>query len=154
MVIGGLAVFVRLWGVHGLKRLLNVDDSLDVFGVLRCRCGILGALLTGVFASPDLGGTGVWDYVANAVGPYSIPTQVKIQLSGVTTIVWFGVVLCGRSLHHHAGGSASSGRRRTRRSGSHLPWRTGLQLLAGLSFNKGADGAPFLSSRLAWKFSP
>lgn len=92
MVIGGLAGVVCLWGVHGLKRLLNVDDSLDVFGVHGVG-GILGALLTGVFASPDLGGTGVWDYVANAVGPYSIPTQVKIQAIGViTTIVWSGVV--------------------------------------------------------------
>ena len=82
-----------LWGVHGLKRMLNVDDSLDVFGVHGIG-GILGAILTGVFASPDLGGTGVWDYVANAVAPdYSIAAQVKIQAIGVvTTIVWSGLV--------------------------------------------------------------
>ena len=93
MVIGGLAGVVCLWGVHGLKRLLNVDDSLDVFGVHGVG-GILGALLTGVFASPDLGGTGVWDYVANTVSAgYSIPAQVKVQAIGViTTIVWSGVV--------------------------------------------------------------
>jgi ammonium transporter, Amt family len=93
MVIGGLAGVVCLWGVHGLKRLLNVDDSLDVFGVHGVG-GILGALLTGVFASPDLGGTGVWDYVANAVVPdYSIADQVKIQAIGViTTVVLSGVV--------------------------------------------------------------
>ena len=93
MAIGAIAGVICLWGVHGLKRLLNVDDSLDVFGVHGVG-GILGALLTGVFASPDLGGTGVWDYVANAVTPgYSIAAQVKIQAIGViTTIVWSGVV--------------------------------------------------------------
>ncbi len=93
LVIGGLAGVVCLWGVHGLKRMLNVDDSLDVFGVHGVG-GILGAILTGVFASPDLGGTGVWDYVANAVAPdYSIAAQVKIQAIGViTTIVWYGLV--------------------------------------------------------------
>ena len=93
MVIGGVAGVICLWGVHGLKRLLNVDDSLDVFGVHGVG-GIIGALLTGVFASPDLGGTGVWDYVANAVTPdYSIAAQVKIQAIGVvTTIIWSGVV--------------------------------------------------------------
>lgn len=93
MIIGAIAGVVCLWGVHGLKRLLNVDDSLDVFGVHGVG-GILGALLTGVFASPDLGGTGVWDYVANAVTPdYSIAAQVKIQAIGViTTVVWSAVV--------------------------------------------------------------
>ena len=93
MIIGAIAGVVCLWGVHGLKRLLNVDDSLDVFGVHGVG-GILGALLTGVFASPDLGGTGVWDYVANTVTPdYSIAAQVKIQAIGViTTVVWSGVV--------------------------------------------------------------
>lgn len=93
MVIGGVAGVICLWGVHGLKRLLNVDDSLDVFGVHGVG-GIIGALLTGVFASPDLGGAGVWDYVANAVTPdYSIAAQVKIQAIGVvTTIIWSGVV--------------------------------------------------------------
>jgi Amt family ammonium transporter len=93
IVIGGLAGVVCLWGVHGLKRMLNVDDSLDVFGVHGIG-GMLGAILTGVFASPDLGGTGVWDYVANGVAPdYSIAAQVKIQAIGViTTVVWSGLV--------------------------------------------------------------
>jgi Amt family ammonium transporter len=52
-----------------------------------------GAILTGVFCSPSLGGTGVYDYVANAVGEYSIGTQVVSQLWGVlTTVIWSGVV--------------------------------------------------------------
>ena len=64
IVIGLLAGLVCLWGVNGLKRMLGADDSLDVFGVHGVG-GILGALLTGVFASPSLGGTGIYDYVAN-----------------------------------------------------------------------------------------
>ena len=93
IVIGLLAGLICLWGVNGLKRLLGADDALDVFGVHGVG-GILGALLTGVFASPSLGGTGVYDYVANKVNPdYSIGGQVWIQFQGVlTTIVWSGVV--------------------------------------------------------------
>jgi Amt family ammonium transporter len=93
IVIGLLAGVVCLWGVNGLKRLIGADDSLDVFGVHGVG-GILGALLTGVFASPSLGGTGVFDYVTNAVNPeYSIAGQVWIQAQAVgTTILWSGVV--------------------------------------------------------------
>jgi Amt family ammonium transporter len=93
LVIGLLAGVVCLWGVNGLKRLLGADDSLDVFGVHGVG-GILGALLTGVFASPSLGGAGIYDYVANAVSPeYSITGQVWIQLQAVlTTVIWSGVV--------------------------------------------------------------
>ncbi|HET6756988.1 MAG TPA: ammonium transporter, partial [Burkholderiales bacterium] len=57
-VIGTAAGFVCLWGVNGLKKMLGADDSLDVFGV-HAVGGILGALLTGVFNSPDLGGPGL-----------------------------------------------------------------------------------------------
>ncbi len=93
IVIGALAGFFCLWGVSGLKHLLGADDSLDVFGVHGVG-GILGALLTGVFASPALGGVGIFDYVTNAASPdYSIASQVWVQLQAVlTTIVWSGVV--------------------------------------------------------------
>jgi len=93
IVIGTLAGFFCLWGVSGLKHLLGADDSLDVFGVHGVG-GILGALLTGVFASPALGGVGIFDYVTNAASPdYSIASQVWVQLQAVlTTIVWSGVV--------------------------------------------------------------
>ena len=93
IVIGLLAGLLCLWGVSGLKHMLGADDSLDVFGVHGVG-GILGALLTGVFAAPSLGGTGVFDYVTNAVNPdYDIATQVWIQFQAVvTTIVWSGVV--------------------------------------------------------------
>jgi Amt family ammonium transporter len=71
---------------------LGYDDSLDVFGV-HCIGGIVGALLTGVFSSPDLGGTGVFDYAAMAVAPFDMGTQVLAQAKGVgLTILWSGVV--------------------------------------------------------------
>jgi Amt family ammonium transporter len=56
--------------------------------------GIVGALLTGVFAAPSLGGTGIFDYVANAANPeYSIGGQVWIQFQAVlTTVIWSAVV--------------------------------------------------------------
>jgi Amt family ammonium transporter len=92
IVIGLLAGVVCLWGVNGLKKLLGADDSLDVFGIHGLG-GILGAILTGVFADPALGGTGVIDYVANAVGPYDMTAQIISQCWGVgTVIVWSGVV--------------------------------------------------------------
>ena len=93
LVIGVLAGIVCLWGVNGLKKLLGADDALDVFGVHGVG-GALGALLTGVFAAPSLGGVGIYDYVANKVGAdYSIAGQVWIQAQAVlTTIVWSGVV--------------------------------------------------------------
>ena len=93
LVIGLLAGVVCLWGVNGLKKLLGADDSLDVFGVHGVG-GILGSILTGVFAAPSLGGTGIYDYVANKVADgYDIMGQVIVQATGVgVTIVWSGVV--------------------------------------------------------------
>ena len=89
-LIGGL---LCLWGVTGLKKLLGADDALDVFGVHGVG-GILGAILTGVFAAPSLGGTGIYDYVANAVAPdYSIAGQVWIQFEGVITTVILSAVV-------------------------------------------------------------
>jgi len=94
LIMGLLASVVCLWGVNGLKRLLGADDSLDVFGVHGVG-GIMGALLTGVFAAPSLGGQGIFDYVANKVSadPYSIIDQVTTQATAVgTTILWSGIV--------------------------------------------------------------
>jgi Amt family ammonium transporter len=92
-VIGLAAGAVCLWGVNGLKRLLGADDSLDVFGV-HAVGGILGALLTGVFNSPDLGGPGfVTDWVKATTGYSSIAEQLWVQFQAVVvTIVWTGVV--------------------------------------------------------------
>jgi ammonium transporter, Amt family len=92
-VIGLAAGLVCLWGVSGLKKLLGADDSLDVFGV-HAVGGIVGALLTGVFVSPDLGGPGfVTDWVTAKVGFTSIGEQLWVQTKAVLlTIVWSGVV--------------------------------------------------------------
>ena len=92
IAIGIIAGLLCLWAVASLKQKLGYDDSLDVFGV-HCVGGITGALLTAVFCSPALGGTGVYDYVANAVGDYSILTQLKSQLWAVlVSLTWSGVV--------------------------------------------------------------
>jgi ammonium transporter, Amt family len=96
IVIGFIAGFMCLWGVSGLKKLLGADDSLDVFGVHGVG-GIVGALLTGVFNSPNLGGPGfVADWVTmDMMKPeaYSIAAQVWIQLKAVlVTIGWSAAV--------------------------------------------------------------
>ncbi|MFN5047612.1 ammonium transporter [Roseateles sp.] len=96
LIIGFIAGFACLWGVTGLKKLLGADDSLDVFGVHGVG-GIVGALLTGVFNSPNLGGpSAVADWVTvGMIAPdaYSIASQVWVQAKGVLlTIVWSGVV--------------------------------------------------------------
>ena len=92
-VIGSLAGVVCLWGVNGLKKLLGADDSLDVFGV-HALGGILGALLTGIFNSPDLGGPGlVTDWVTGKTGFPGYGEQLMIQAKAVgVTIIWSAVV--------------------------------------------------------------
>jgi len=93
LIIGLISGVVCLWGASGLKKMLKVDDSLDVFGIHGVG-GITGAILTGVFAAPSLGGTGVYDYVTDAVAEgYSIADQVIVQAEAVgLTIVWSAVV--------------------------------------------------------------
>ena len=96
LVIGFIAGFACLWGVNGLKKMLGADDSLDVFGVHGIG-GIVGALLTGVFNSPALGGPGyVADWVTATMvtaADYSILSQVIVQAKAVLiTVVWSGVV--------------------------------------------------------------
>jgi Amt family ammonium transporter len=79
--LGGLACF---WGVTGLKKALGYDESLDVFGIHGIG-GIVGAIGTGVFVSPALGGVGV--------DGYDMGSQVMIQTLGVLVAIgWSGVV--------------------------------------------------------------
>ncbi len=89
----GLAVgAICFWSVTMLKGALGYDDSLDAFGVHGVG-GIVGALGTGIVASPSLGGTGVWDYVANGVAEYSMIGQITSQAWGVgTCVIWSAVV--------------------------------------------------------------
>jgi Amt family ammonium transporter len=78
--------------VTKVKSAFGYDDSLDVFGV-HCVGGIFGALATGIVVNPALGGTGVYDYVANAVGSYDMAAQMTSQAWGVgVTVVWSAVV--------------------------------------------------------------
>ncbi len=84
IILGGVAGAVCLWGVTGLKKALGYDDSLDVFGIHGIG-GIIGAIGTGIFVSPALGGVGV--------DGYTMGGQVVTQATGVLiTIVWSGVV--------------------------------------------------------------
>ena len=92
-VIGSLAGVVCLWGVNGLKHMLGADDSLDVFGV-HALGGILGAMLTGIFNSPDLGGPGiVTDWVTGKTGFAGYGAQLMIQAKTVgLTVVWTALI--------------------------------------------------------------
>jgi Amt family ammonium transporter len=84
ILLGLISGVVCLWAVTGLKKMMGVDDSLDVFGIHGIG-GIIGAILTGVFTAPSLGGTGAEDF--------SIASQVFIQTEGVViTILWSGIV--------------------------------------------------------------
>ena len=92
-VIGTAAGFVCLWAVNQLKRMLGADDSLDVFGV-HAVGGILGALLTGVFNAPDLGGPGfVNNWFEMKPGFGGIGAQVWVQAKAVgVTVLWTAIV--------------------------------------------------------------
>ena len=96
LIIGILVGPLCLWGVSGLKKMLKADDALDVFGV-HALGGIFGALATGIFNSPNLGGPSfVADWVKMEMtkpADYSVMGQLIIQAKGVgLTIVWTAVV--------------------------------------------------------------
>jgi len=91
-VICAVAGVVCLLAATKLKSLLGYDDALDAFGV-HCVGGIIGALGTGIYVNPKLGGTGVYDYVANKVGDFDASAQFISQLWAVgTSLVWSGLV--------------------------------------------------------------
>ncbi len=96
VAIGLIAGFVCLWAVVWLKAKLGYDDTLDVFGVHGVG-GVLGALLTGIFVNPALGGMGVTDYLATDLSTklveYSFSAQMYGQVAAIlTAIVVSGVV--------------------------------------------------------------
>jgi len=79
--------------VAGVKQKLGYDDSLDVFGV-HCIGGIVGAIGTGIVASPALGGQGFFDYTVFPATPgtYDMGAQVITQIKAVvTTLLWSGI---------------------------------------------------------------
>ena len=92
IVIGLLVSPICYFFVAKVKYMFGYDDALDVFGV-HAVGGIFGALATGIFVNPALGGTGVWDYVANGVGAYDMVAQMTAQIWAVgTALVWTGIV--------------------------------------------------------------
>jgi Amt family ammonium transporter len=94
IAIGAIAGALCVWGVHGLKRLLRADDALDVFGVHGLG-GIVGALLTGVFSSPSLGGFGLGagnDSIAAQLGVQALSVGITVVWSGLVSVLAFGFV--------------------------------------------------------------
>jgi Amt family ammonium transporter len=96
ILIGLAAGFLCLWAVVFLKSKFGYDDALDVFGVHGVG-GILGAILTGIFVNPALGGVGVTDYLAAdtsvVTAAYSFGAQMKAQIVAViTAVVWTAIV--------------------------------------------------------------
>jgi Amt family ammonium transporter len=87
LIIGLVAGVVCFWSATGLKHMLGYDDSLDTWGVHGIG-GIVGALLTGVFAYGPLSATD-----ANAAGVVGGMEQLIKQLEAVVvTLVWSGVI--------------------------------------------------------------
>lgn len=86
LIICGVAGVTCFLTATKLKSILGYDDALDAFGVHGVG-GIIGALGTGIFVNPALGGTGVWDYVVNAVAPFDAKAQFIAQLWGVGTAI-------------------------------------------------------------------
>ena len=94
LFLGFLVSPICFMFVAFVKNALGYDDSLDVFGV-HCIGGIVGALMTGILVNPDLGGTGIPDYISKpgelAVGAYDMAFQVMAQLKAVLlTLCWSG----------------------------------------------------------------
>ncbi len=87
IVLGAIASIVCYFFVAVVKEKAGYDDSLDVFGIHGIG-GIIGAVGTGIFTAPSLGGTG-----AAAGADYAMAAQTMIQIWGVlVTVVWCGVV--------------------------------------------------------------
>ena len=87
IIIGIAAGVICFWTATGLKHMLGYDDSLDVFGV-HCVGGIVGALLTGVFAFGPLSATD-----ANPDGSVGGLAQFKLQVIGVVTTLVYSAVM-------------------------------------------------------------
>jgi len=92
-VIGTGAGLICLWGVNQLKSWLKADDSLDVFGV-HAVGGIFGALMTGIFNAPSLGGPGFYNNWFDMKPGYdTILAQFIVQAKAVgVTVIWTAVV--------------------------------------------------------------
>jgi ammonium transporter, Amt family len=96
IVIGALAGIICLLAVIWLKAKIGYDDALDVFGVHGVG-GILGALLTGYFVNPALGGSGVTNYLATdattSILDFSLSAQMTSQIYGIVTSIIVSAVV-------------------------------------------------------------
>jgi ammonium transporter, Amt family len=97
IIIGLLVSPICYFFVSKVKAMFGYDDALDVFGI-HAVGGIFGALATGVFVNPAMGGMGVYDYVANAVGEYNFAAQMTAQLWAVGTAIALSAVVAFISL--------------------------------------------------------
>jgi Amt family ammonium transporter len=84
LAIGAAAGAVCYWGCTGLKHMMGYDDALDAFGV-HAVGGAVGAILTGVFALEQLGGTG------GLIDGH--PEQVINQIKGLAIVLAYDVVV-------------------------------------------------------------
>ena len=91
LVIGLSAGVLCYWGANGLKRQFGYDDSLDVFGVHGIG-GVVGALLTGVFASSALGGSVENMNIGSQLGLQAVGVLATLLYSGVLTFILLKVV--------------------------------------------------------------
>lgn len=92
IVIGLLVSPICYFMVAKVKYALGYDDALDVFGI-HAIGGVFGALATGVFVNPALGGVGVVDYVANGVAAYDFGAQMTAQIYAVGTAIVLSAVV-------------------------------------------------------------
>ncbi|ATY34678.1 ammonium transporter [Sphingomonas psychrotolerans] len=94
IVLGAVASLVCFFFVTTVKNKFKYDDTLDVFGI-HCVGGIIGAIGTGILASPDLGGQGVLNFtvIPVAAGEFNMAAQVLTQAKavGVTLLLSGGV---------------------------------------------------------------
>lgn len=104
LCVGAAGGVAGCWGVNVVKRMLRADDSLDVFGI-HGVCGIVGALLTGVFTSPALGGTGAAGYaMLHQLGVQALSVAVTVSWSGIAALAAFFAArrVFGLRVHHDA----------------------------------------------------
>lgn len=92
IIIGLLVSPICYFFVAKVKYMFGYDDALDVFGV-HAMGGVFGALATGVFVNPALGGAGVVDYVANGVAAYDFGAQMTAQVYAVVTAIVLSAVV-------------------------------------------------------------
>ena len=92
IIIGLLVSPICYFFVSKVKHMFGYDDALDVFGI-HAVGGMFGALATGVFVNPAMGGMGVYDYVANAVGEYNFAAQMTAQVYAVVTAIVVSAVV-------------------------------------------------------------